>query len=142
MNQQEILNNMTKGNWRISDSPVQLTKLTKIPFKSIKNQSGIGGRILANAYGADLSKVNGKDAAEANAAAIVSAVNNTYGKGINPEGVEKMKIYCDAQEQWNERGQFEYEDGLYVKHISKQGRQEAEELLTRLRKEALTAAKL
>ena len=97
MKQTEIFQNMTKGEWYLSGSPVALNRY-KIPFKSVKTSKGIGGVIIASVMGntlpptdfpthAERKKLN----AEANAAVIVSAVNNTYGKGINPESVEKMR---------------------------------------------------
>lgn len=69
------------------------------------------------------------------------AMNATWNAGINPEGVEKMKEYCELQERWEEERQFEYGGTIYYNNSYGENHF-AKALFTRLRKEALTAAKL
>jgi hypothetical protein len=71
MNQQEIFQNMTKGEWKelngfISDSDDNLICQFFDRFE------------------------DDMELALFNRPAIISAVNNTYGKGINPESVENL----------------------------------------------------
>jgi hypothetical protein len=77
---------------------------------------------------------------ESNAKAIVSLHNNVTAKGINPESVEKMKVYCELQEKWDEEGQFEYEGKTYTDAGFNDD--EGLDILSKLRKEALTSSKL
>jgi hypothetical protein len=69
MTQQEIFQNMTKGEWRYY-----------APLMRIDAMHEDGGLIIAE---------NLTHRFDGNAA--ISAVNNTYGKGINPESAEKIK---------------------------------------------------
>lgn len=83
MTQQEIFQNMTKGELSATYH-VGLTPLN-VRFKAVHYKSVIDKHEnYANAHGK--SDIN----TEANAAAIVLAINNTYGKGINPEAVEEL----------------------------------------------------
>lgn len=63
--QKEIYDNMTKGVWHLEMEFVcSITRKTKPLYEDLNLPDG---------------------------AAIVSAVNNTYGKGINPEAVPQMQ---------------------------------------------------
>ena len=104
MNQQEIFQNMTKGKLFRDESGFVST-----------NSSAEGLLMFADA------NVNDRDIdeREANTEAIITAVNATYGKGINPKGIEKMKTMLEFLQNEVTEG-----TGLYSKI-----------------KEALTAAK-
>lgn len=79
MTQQEIFQNMTKG---------------ELSYTNFKPQDRF--EVYSDSSRTVIAKINYNDATgkniehEANVEAICSAVNNTYGKGINPEGVEKI----------------------------------------------------
>lgn len=74
MNQQEIKENMTQGTWVVTYD------------EHIQADSDIGYFI------ADCGFKNSKNdlAFKHNPHAITHAINNTYGKGINPESVSEM----------------------------------------------------
>jgi len=72
-------------------TPVQIAASTPLPW----NTPGVYVPEIFSASGCRAASCNGvathiKDDVQ-NAAAIVSAVNNTFGAGINPEAVPKMK---------------------------------------------------
>jgi hypothetical protein len=73
MNQQEIKENMTKG---------EITYVSYANILQIQSSCFYGEP--------DLLNLEETPNAEANAEAIVHAINNTYGKGINPESVSEM----------------------------------------------------
>lgn len=127
MTQQEIFKNMTKGEWKGNyTTHAQIQAADPNDKEWIRPVGIMGG--------------NYHEEAEANMYGVCSAVNNTYGRGINPESVEKMKVYCELQEQWDAEGVFEYEGERYVD--TGLNDHPALDLLTKLRKEALTAVKL
>jgi hypothetical protein len=72
MNQQQIFENMIKGEWK----PL---------MAKYKDYNGIDADVTVLCTSED-SCIEDYDIH-----AICSAVNNTYGKGINPESVEKMR---------------------------------------------------
>lgn len=76
MDQTEIFQNMTKGEW--SEEPHNASFLTA---------NNIGIARFYDRMDDDYPNTR------ANICAVISAVNNTYGKGVNPESVEKM-IAC------------------------------------------------
>lgn len=80
MTAQEIFQNMTKGEW----------KQSKRGF----NVMGGNDEPIAKCFTTE------------EAAGIVSAVNNTYGRGINPESVEKMKGVLEKLEEMIEGRQM------------------------------------
>ena len=99
MNQTEIFQNMTKGKW-----------LTQ-KWVEVKGESCVSEITAANGvpYGTGVAKVVYEGNQNLNAEvingtanAIISAVNNTYGKGINPESVEKMKSVLQKIQDWTE----------------------------------------
>ena len=73
MNQQEIKANMTQG---------EITHVQYANFFQIQSNCFYGEP--------DLLNLEESPNAEVNAEAIVSAINNTYDKGINPESVPDM----------------------------------------------------
>ena len=81
MNQTEIFQNMTQSKLSLSFS-------NSIPY--IMDGAG---RYIATVSSLEDGKENDLRRAEtnANAGALCNSWNNTYGKGINPESVEKMK---------------------------------------------------
>jgi hypothetical protein len=117
MTQQEIFQNMTKlpWFWHVQGSKLILTG----EFAEMK-----------------VATMNVEVDDHTNVKAIESAVNNTYGKGINPESVEKMRTYIQYEYEL-------YENGFFV-HEGKEYRyaKETADLLHKLRAKALTAAKL
>jgi hypothetical protein len=72
MNQQEIKANMTQGTWIANDNYC----IVEINKGSIEIWEMDDDRCMHDA--------------KANAEAITHAINNTYGKGINPESVPDM----------------------------------------------------
>lgn len=70
---------------------------------------------------------------------IISAVNNTYGKGINPEGVEKMRQVLELEEHYASSAWFEHKGKRFD---FSDYESTAENYLSDLREEALTASKL
>jgi hypothetical protein len=119
MTQQEIFQNMTKlpWFWHVQGSKLILTG----EFAEMK-----------------VATMNVEVDDHTNVKAIESAVNNTYGKGINPESVEKMKQALELCEPFMhdlEAENFEEKSaGLQKDEILSNA-------FTKL-KEALTAAKL
>lgn len=92
MTQQEIRKNMTNGEWSID-----LVSDSDVIIKSIRHTT--------YAVASLVDKQN--EDAVASGYAIISAVNNTYGKGINPESVEKSFNWMDKVEiylksKWDE----------------------------------------
>lgn len=72
----------TPGPWKLSQSPVRISKLGGLPFKSIKNTSSIGGKIIANAFGTT------REEAQANAKLIAAA----------PELLEALRHLIDTSD--------------------------------------------
>lgn len=78
--------NITPGPWRLCES----SKMVGI-HKVIRNSEDYGSwQIAFIAPDAWELKLDGQQESDANATAIVTAVNNTYHKGINPEAVPEM----------------------------------------------------
>lgn len=69
MNQQEIKENMTQGTWSVNP-------IYDIVTNEVENRCDCG-------YSSIVAK-------KENSLAITHAINNTYGKGINPESVSEM----------------------------------------------------
>lgn len=114
-------NNMTPTPWKLSQSPTAISSTSKRIYKSVKNQSSIGGKIIANAWG------DKEDEANDNAKAIILAVNATYGNGINPEAVKEMRDLLERLTVYESDGhnnQFNTFDQLVkeLKYISKQAK--------------------
>ena len=74
MTQQEIKSKMTKGEWVVDNVDDIINNGDGLPNPSIE----FSRNIVANGY------------------AICSAINNTYGKGINPEKVEILYKALEA----------------------------------------------
>lgn len=71
---------------------MELNKMTPTPWKIIKYKSwstNVVGKGELNDI-CEMSGTHSKSIQNANAAAIVSAVNNTYGAGIRPDGVKEL----------------------------------------------------
>lgn len=123
MNQEEMLQNMTKGEWEIAND------LPENSYPEIIRPSG--ERIY----------VQGNNA-ENDVAAIVIAVNWWQGiilKGINTKAVGIMKEYCECQESWDEHGEFTH-NGSNFKQLNTASYMIGLKYLWALRKEALTAS--
>lgn len=95
MNQTEIFKNMTKGEWYYGDSYknfgkpsagqwVQMDLYSQLTPK--KHDTTSIGKLSFTAKGYDEF-----EKCESMMKGICLSVNNTYGKGINPESVSKMK---------------------------------------------------
>jgi len=90
MNQQEIKNNMTQGTWVVTHD------------EHIQADSDIGYFIADCGF-----KNSNKDFAfKHNPHAIVHAINNTYGKGINPESVSDMYNALKVLSAYFEEGEI------------------------------------
>lgn len=62
----------------LSHSPATKSRLSGRWYKSVKNQKGIGGKIVVNAFG------DTKEQAEENAAKIVELWNKDFAKNNHP----------------------------------------------------------
>jgi hypothetical protein len=119
MTQQQIFQNMTKGEWKLEDSGL-------VSYYSVVTDADNDFDVLS------VKKAHIK---KANIEAITAAVNNTYGKGINPEGVEATNKGLSDLIKWVELTAmpilktFGYDEEVLPKGFDKW-------------KEALTAAKL
>lgn len=83
MTQKEIKKEMTTGEW-VCDTT--LTNIDSIATKCIEISSNKASWWIAYVQDDKYCKNSG----EHDAAAIVSAINNTYAKNINPESVSEM----------------------------------------------------
>lgn len=99
-------------------------KITEGEWEAVKysdNRLGVGAK--GKPTGSQVCIMNKfRSETEANAKAIVKAVNNTYGKGIDPEAVPDMKealilAYKDYQNEGAESS-IEYEQAL-IKALKK-----------------------
>jgi hypothetical protein len=74
----------TPGPWYVSHSKVAISPMSKRVFKSVKTKSGIGGNIVANAFGGvgGIPLTKHIEEAEANAKLIAAA----------PELLEALQI--------------------------------------------------
>jgi hypothetical protein len=117
MTQQEIFQNMTYGQWKEVEADST--------YSIIKKDEQFGRIFICEG-------IRGKGYGMADALAITSAVNNTYGKGINPESVETLVKLLE------EAGQF-IQDVIIAKYA---GMKKSPDLITERIKEALTAATL
>lgn len=87
MNQQEIKNNMTQTPWALDPSGFSTDQ-----FGIIGKKAHLGvGIVSEGVCSDDFYKLEDVDLF-----AIKHAVNNTYGKGINPESVQLMYGTLDA----------------------------------------------
>lgn len=94
---------ITEGTWKVVkelDSEAtdylgkEVIKMLQVRTNEFEKNPMMGdsrGCIVCDFEKAHGHRDHAYDEAEANAKAIVKAVNNTYGKGINPEAVEDMK---------------------------------------------------
>jgi hypothetical protein len=83
MNQQEIFQNMTK-DWSFAVNGEE-----RFPFTINSKSDGRGICFFQEKNRSE------RDEVYANGRAVIVMYNNTYGKGINPEGVEKMKAVLE-----------------------------------------------
>lgn len=79
MTHQEIKENMTQGTWVVDPAGYSFTDFGVISKKYA------GGTFVAGRC-----NNNFKELSTCNTLAITHAINNTYGKGINPESVPDM----------------------------------------------------
>lgn len=89
MTQQEIFQNMTKGELILGkDCTAQISREKDGMLLNIfRHSHNLGGN--------DKEMLKWREQ-EANIEAAVTAVNNTYGKGINPESVERFKKFAET----------------------------------------------
>lgn len=80
MNQQEIKANMTQGTWVVSP-----TKWSDIEFGVYDKEKYAFGTFIIGSCNSNFYQLG-----ICNTLAITHAINNTYGKGINPESVSEM----------------------------------------------------
>lgn len=100
MTQTEIFQNMTKGEWEVMQPQWTEKRYTKGgPFHSIVTYAIATDRGQHVTEFTKDHKLEKYASADANAVAL--AVNNTYGKGINPESVEKLKAFAEYVLTWN-----------------------------------------
>ncbi|MDO8997222.1 MAG: hypothetical protein Q7U77_11395 [Sediminibacterium sp.] len=105
----------TPAPWFVSKSPAQRSNKGKIHgrvFKSVKNTVGLGGKIIANAFGGNgIVTQQCLEEAEANAERIATCVNSMEGltneqvvniRSVNAELFESLEdmlkaaIHCDS----------------------------------------------
>jgi len=92
MNQTEIFQNMTRREWKL-ELPNPNHEHDHLAF-AVYTGTEREPRWVCEVVMYNTLPNDGKQ--EPNARAMISAVNNTYGKGINPESVEKMKAALEA----------------------------------------------
>ena len=80
MNQQEIKENMTQGEWVVSP-----TNWSDIEFGVYDKEKYAFGTFVVGSCNSNFYELG-----VSNTLAITHAINNTYGKGINPESVSEM----------------------------------------------------
>lgn len=76
---------------------------------------------------------------ESNVEAIVSAINNTYGQGINPDSIDSLKACVEYTQSWFSIGVFRHNGVTYKKGVNDHA---AETLLTLIANSALQNTKL
>jgi orotidine-5'-phosphate decarboxylase len=113
----------TPAPWFVSKSPAQRSNKGKIHgrvFKSVKNTVGLGGKIIANAFGGNgIVTQQCIEEAEANAKRIVTCVNSMEGltnkqveniRSLNAELLEALEKIADGTEPCTEREAFIFID--------------------------------
>lgn len=107
--------NMTPAPWRADERPNPND--SRIPFAIIGNIQRGGCEPIADTCGFPPNSDGNVERQRNNANAIVSAVNNTYGKGINPEVVPDLldivaKFLEVADGRWRSLPATSYEKNI------------------------------
>lgn len=90
---------ITKGEWYISESIQHDENMCAVPYYEIANKNSSFWIAQINAS----DRAFGKTAAEANAKAICTAINSTYGKGYNPAAMEELYKALEGIMDWQDK---------------------------------------
>lgn len=99
--------NITPGPWRYSPKTFNTENRENVATGSIVNETWY---IVEVQNSCGHHKLEDQTESEANAEAIITAVNNTYHKGINPEAVPEMLEIAKEVREWYEKNHAELLD--------------------------------